>query len=358
MKKIFLTIFSLIAVAFVSCETPIEFYGDEADSKITINSYVHADSTVSMHLSYSRFFLSSLPFQPINNAEITLDVNGVTQSANFISDGDYKVYYKPQPGDTLTIHANVAGHDEVYAGTRVPKTASVSDMRVQEIVTDNGYYTTQKVKVSFTLNDDASVHNYYCIRAYIVDTALSTEITRDSVTNMPDTTYSKVYVHENLSYTLEDVLLVDNGSGLGAIEGAIENDMYSYYGNHFTFNDDKINGRSHQMSFEVEYIPHGFYVSEDSRVGKGKNSYGYDDDYVYVDFQNPRIILEVESLSRELYYYLISVDKQRNQDELTGTFSEPVTIQCNVKGGYGVFGASSKAFFEAPINFELNKKKK
>jgi len=328
MKKYLLII--LAALVLVSCEDVIEFNGDETGQKVVMNSLAQADSTLNVRLTFSRFFLSSKPFENIANAELTLVVNGNRYASVNDADGNYHFNYIPQGGDEMTIEAQVPGYDVVKATAKMPRQPIVSDtsmvMKGKQVNYDWGYDRTVNTEVRFKLHDPAGERNYYRLRVDIKDSISYWNYRYNNETN--GYVDSVLVWAEGSSYygngfTVRDILIVDQDA-LGAVEDIIDGSTEQgvYEGHQLLFTDEKIDGQEHEIVVTV----HNY-------------SYGMDGYSI-----KPNVSIILEAINKDLYYYIISKENQQNDDG-AGLVSEPYRIHSNVEGGIGIFGASSKMVY-------------
>ena len=74
----------LAALLFATaCTKTIEFDGQQTQSLPVLISLPNSDSTLSLRLTYSRFFLDNSPVTPIKNASIRVELNGSNPSVSF-----------------------------------------------------------------------------------------------------------------------------------------------------------------------------------------------------------------------------------------------------------------------------------
>lgn len=340
MKRIFLLL--MAAFAFASCQDPIDFYGDETNNLVVVNALAKEDSVFATSLYFSRFFLSNKPFEEIPNASLTLNVNGTDYTGSHQGNGNYGFNYIPHQGDSLTLTAIVPGHEPVSASTRVPKRPMAKDFESSSELHYDGYgdyyysdYYTYEIR--FKLEDPDSERNYYRLKVRYNDTCYArtyhnynyqTDTYSDTVFDTLTNSNTRHY------YTIEDMYIVDNeviGSVINAIDGEAQG---TYYGPELIFSDDKINGQTHEIKLTMDQY-------------NTYNSYSSDPLWQHVEFE-----VIIEALSEEYFYYLLTTQKQLDNDEMAGIISEPTTIISNVKGGIGVLGATSCVV--KPIRFQFD----
>ena len=296
-------IFCLLAA---SCEKAIDFNGEEQLPRVVVRSEPEADTNVAVRITYSRFFLAGGSFKVIKNADVRLSVNG-TQYTGLFNDSVYVFSYSAQEGDSLQLSVRMqnGGEDTVVtAGTRVPFRPSV---QAKETIGNSCH---------FVLNDRRSEHNYYRLHLLSIDT----------VYNYFDADSNYVFAGDPTAvgcdtivetwwplFGCSDAALTSNMTSVITIGGE---ETYEW----LLFSDELFDGQSREISLKPsDYDP--FYY-EEYKSASGSRSY----------------ILVLESLSREAYLYELSVYKQENGDIF---MTEPVQMQCNIKGGLGIFGAKA-----------------
>ncbi len=290
-----------------ACEKTIDFTGEITDKKTPVMiSLPEADSTWTVRLTNSRFFLSSDPITTIDNAIFSLEVNG-QQMGNYATNlgkGMYQMGYIPRSGDTITLGVTIPDRGELKAGCRIPSRPVISDITFDWDTTTSLYIfdedtikdTYGDVTCKFILSDPGDEKNYYMIR-------LASRSNSYNDTNLPWGAWSYRYL------TIDDNVLFNQNIANEIIEiGEAENE-----GTNILFTDERINGKRHQISFTLYYH-----------------------DGVLNQYR-----LELYSLSHDSYYFYKSRKTAESQDDFTGIFAEPVQIYSNVDGGIGVLGGIS-----------------
>lgn len=295
MKKIkILPLLVAFAALLSGCEKELEMEYIDSDPKVVVMSTVEAGVPVALQLTYSRFFLSTAPFRAIDNATVTLTVNGNAPALAATAEGNkYTVAYAPAEGDKLDLRVQVPGHDDVTASTVVPRRAVVTGMRVQAVANadEESYFSDYSLR--FTLDDPAGERNYY--RFQVIQICSSG--------TYRDTMYSSFSCND---YTLNNEVGVS--TALDEVDGGAR---YS----HLMFTDEVIDGMGHETELTVGCAPDAI-----------------------------KLILVVTTYSRDRYLY--EVTEQMYEDDPYATlFSEPVQIHTNINGGIGIFGASARTSF-------------
>jgi len=305
---------SLLAVAalfFLSgCEKVIEFKGDETDPMVVLSSEPEAGAPWLVSLTYSQFFLFNEPITPIDNAQVSVTVNGRgAGAARLLRDGVYSTGVVPQSGDSLELQVQVPGQPSVRAACRVPSAPVVREVSVSaDTAWHFDEYASQRLGDSlweccgslscrFVLDDPAGQKNYYMLRAAISSAGQFDGYSCDVTLHVDD----KVLFEDNPLGELVDV-----GDDLSS-------------GSRVLFSDDNINGKSHTVTFSTSDL----YCLR--RKGRGD------------------LRIDIVSISRELYFYLATARAAASSGNALGLFSEPVQVICNVENGIGILGAAAAA---------------
>ena len=276
------------ALLLGGCEKVLEVDFDDVTPQVVVMSSVHPDTTVNVRLTYSRFILDDSPFRTVDDAVLSLEVNGVdVHAAQSCNSGDYVLDYRPQEGDRLKLRVKVPGRNEVTATTEVPRAAVVTNVRGTALASGDG---ENRYSVRFTLDDPSGEQNYYFVRLY------------------KKSFYYSYYQYFNCN----DYMLTDGVDVMTMLEGDFDVQSSSL----LAFPDDNINGTSHEveLTMTAEVPLDSFYV-------------------------------EVTSMSRDRYLYELTAKLYDNGDTFDELFSEPVQIHCNVDGGIGIFAACTRKLF-------------
>ena len=293
---IYIALLMMGAMMMIGCEKEITFNDEETESKVVMRSLIEADSTVSVNLMYSQFFLNSKPNETIDDAEVKIYINGTERGTGVsVGDGDYEFDVRPMEGDSVMIEATTKKGETVRGKTLVPKTVLVSDIDFHYIVSSDEY-ESDEFKLRYVLHDPADVANYYKMRVVKIDTSFD----RDG--NVEYTPNENV-----ITLTCTDNVLVDNEPGF---------DESNAWHDHIMFSDDVINGKSYTVAVEGNT---SIYVYENHHVG---------------------LYLVLEMMSKDSYLYQMTVNQFYENDG--SPFAEPVMVHSNIEGGIGYVGAIKK----------------
>ena len=317
MKK---TLYIMAAVMLLTAceEKVIDIDPSQSAPRVVVMSALEADTTMSVHLTYSRFFLDNRPFTEITDADVQFSVDGSAVAVPVTrSDGYYSVAHTVSAGETLGLRVTVPGHGTYTASTVVPDNPVVTSATAKRINNEGEY------SLRFSLADRKGQDNYYSVRLnYVYDTLFYPEY--DSLGNLTyDTT---VGAFSGSAYlTCNDYLLVDQSSSLSGVlddDGAGGTELY--------FTDMSIDGRTYEVRVTASL---------------GSGSVYYDDQAASTLTSTPRFELEVASYSRDRYLYDITTS-QYSDDGMLGMFEEPVQVHCNIDGGgIGIFAARNRKTF-------------
>ena len=310
-----------MTLALASCEKIIDFNGEITDPYLVLISHPQADSTWTVRVSQSRFFLSGATIPEINNAQVAVTVNGIASDglATYEGDGMYNTGIVPHPGDSLEIRVNAPERDEITAACRIPQRPTVSDFRVEydttiyeytwtDYYTDSTYVERDingSLNLHFKIHDPAGEHNYYMLRL---------------ATNVGEWSYRYIDVEDNVLFD------IDATNEVFDLDDDVQN-----AGTYVLFSDERINGKAHPTKVNL-------YIGS---VSNNNNMQDLSDFFIFP------CRLEIYAISRDLYLYLKTKKAAHNQDEFTQILSEPVQVHTNINGGIGILGASSKTV----INF-------
>lgn len=111
--------FVAVAALFAGCKKEIDFTGMEGKQYVVVMAQLQPDSVAVVNLAYSRFFLNSDTPKYINDASMTLWVNGTAYTPSSVSEGNYQFPVSPVGGDSVWFEADVPGHGTISAATRV-----------------------------------------------------------------------------------------------------------------------------------------------------------------------------------------------------------------------------------------------
>ena len=317
MNRIFQYLPLVIALSsiFSSCEKLLEFDVGTIEPEVVMNANAQTGKTMTVRVTHSRFFLDTHNFTAIDDATLSLNANGTDYPQSGFQNGSYVFNYVPQPGDTLELTAQVSGHENVVAGTRVPQVAQVDGVSTHMSPSEES-----QAVIQFTLHDPGSERNYYRLRIRSADTSIYTYNSRtDTVINGYDNVFR-----------CADVRLFGQNDIYTVVDGGVETSA-------LLFSDESFNGTAPTLSVQMSY-----WQAEKS-TDDVKD--GYDVSHYYII---------VESLSYELYRYYTDITAS---DDDIAFFNEPTRVFSNVKHGLGIFGATTTTVKELTMPTSSNSRK-
>ena len=307
MKKIIYLIAAILLLA--GCEKQIDFRGEESSPVVVLMSKPEVDSAVAVRLTYSRFFLSaSNSFRVISNADVRLSANG-TEYVGLFDGENYTFGYTAHEGDNLSLAVRMRNGGEdtlVTATTKVPYKAGVNVV------------SFENRDLRFKLSDRSGERNYYRVSVKKVDTTFSVSVYNEE-THEYDKVDTLIVSEEGAYFTCKDVVLTEN---LTETELDVDLGGSDTYYRELLFTDETFDGREYEV--KLGSLDGDVYYWEKGGYGEESVTYYY---------------LEVESLTRDEYLYILSIMKQNSSDFF---MTEPVQVQCNVENGIGLFAAKAR----------------
>lgn len=340
MKPTYLNLLAALVLSLfiVSCESEIEFNGDDTASMMVLHSILTPDSVIKAHITKSKFFLrDDSSFDPVTDAEVNVYVNNVfAEKLTARGKGVYTGSYRPQPGDTVKITARNNSLGEVRSLTEISHPNPVISVDTSFINLNEfpltgfsnipgqfGEDTIGKIinkKINFTVNfNDPDVKNFYRLS---VKTRLY---------------FSTGEIRESMSWFQSDDLVFGSND-----EGSLfDSNSNSYY---HEFSDELFNGKKYGLKFNLT-------ASETIyRPGKEPRKNGENDLYLPI---KQEVIINLQSISKSYFLYLRSRAANNSYVEY---FSEPVQIHNNIENGIGLVGSAtnSRYTFNLPIRYRLD----
>lgn len=159
MKRIIL--FTLVAVAFASCQKVINVDLNQADPVTVIEAnYTAEDSTVRVRITKTSNYFGADAEPTVDNATITItDHLGAVQTIPFVSNGDYVLTnYIPQFNTQYTITAVVDGVQHI-ASCNLYSPVAQDDIYYE--FQEQGFFGGSGYLCFLVYNDPAAEGNYY-----------------------------------------------------------------------------------------------------------------------------------------------------------------------------------------------------
>ncbi len=291
-----------------SCEKIIEFEGEITNPKITVNAVATPDTVFVAGISRELFFTDVIPEKSweslypdfvLEDAEATITVNGrdiYTMQYN-PENLNYVSTYIPAEGDEILMNVSAPDLEPVQSRVVVPVKGELEILKKEVLYSEN-YIVFDDwmdiaaldtiMRITAKITDPPGESNYYRLKVRSIGYFLDTSSGDDG--------YRMSDVFSSADVIFKDERLVKRYWGWPA-------------GFSNVFDDHLFDGKEYTFTIE-------------SRMRWGS------DQHVVVEFQ---------SITRELYNYLKSVMLYRITDQ--DSYTESIQIYSNVNGGYGILGA-------------------
>jgi len=296
-------LYILLCLQCLSCEEVLEYDFENSERHVVVNGLPCADSTLFVNLTYSRFFLDNQPFVPVEDATVTLSVDGAAPLDGSRNGANWSFNYVAHGGEVLTLHVSIPGRDAITAQTHVP---ALPDMTTPTAEID----TLQPIDagdILFTLNDPADEQNYYYI--YVHEHDSGTRWNRWE--QKWDTIDTVVYAYFNCL----DLQISDPSVN-------VTTGLFGYF-SRLMFSDSLIDGTLHDMKISL-------VMPKDTAEHPLQREY----------------TLVVESLSPEAFRYHKDLIATQS---ITQYFAEPSQVYSNIQGALGIFAGIAKRSY--PLTF-------
>ena len=346
----------LLAIIILNsaCERTLDFVGiaNEKASNITISSIVVMGTPLKVYLNkantideatFNQYFydIASPPLKDEDNidyysshyfrmsaiteAQVSVEVNDkqhyslIFNKNNYTYSGDYI----PQIGDRISIKAVVNGQ-EVTAETSVPQKPGI-EVSSYEVIPDNPYralngytYETDTIMRITCRIVKGNEKQYYRLRV---------RSERDGfqwLWYMGETGSEKT--KSPLTYHMQDVFFSDDKIFVDPRLKSNYGGWPPYFSN--VFDDSLIGTDGYTFIVDSPKMPQELYAANTMTYSKEGNP-----------SLPPRVMVELQAISPELYQYLKSVQLYRLT--YNDAYAEPVQIYSNVQNGWGILGALS-----------------
>lgn len=315
-------------VAITGCEKVLDFdKGDLLVDGLTINSLAVADTVFTAYISraytfdkmsaftgsdfwmleyamygsYDEFYKDSAV---VKDAAVQLTVN---ESEKYVMEYDpvsysYKSTYTPVEGDHLKLSVEHKDYPVAYSDVEVPEKEKVEVVSCEKI-----YSKKSAVHFSGIFSDYRGKDSVARITLRILDPVEQKNFYRLKVRGYAQSinSYGRIKYMHNDVYTSADIIFKDDALTKGY------RGWPAYFSNIFT--DQLFNGKNYEFTVE-------------SRLRNGEPGSNY-------------VVVELQSITKELYYYLKSTMLYRITEQ--DTYTEPIIIHSNIEDGWGILGGVS-----------------
>lgn len=284
----------LIVLCLVGCDKEIKYKGEQTTPLLVMNGIVEADSTLSIKLSKSIFFLSNNQSTNVSEGKVYIQINDkekVEMYENDYYNGKFESNIRLQTGERCKFMAEGDNLTPIWSEVSL---IQKSNFEILSYTTDG---LTGKIKLRIHDPEEEDM----CYRLFVNSYFYT------------DREHGRNY-ESSSEFTSKDKLL--NRS----------EDMYDSYITDY-FDDEYFHGRSYDLELTIEYPYASYYYGE---IDKSWES----------DPENRKTLFSLEvnlqSLSRELYLYYCTFDAA--MENAFNMFSEPIQIYTNVNEGIGCIG--------------------
>jgi hypothetical protein len=305
----------------MACDKDIAFSGKETAPVLVVECMACCDSTVEAIVSGSLFFLNAQnEFPEITNATVHLLVNGyAVETLNHAGYGHYLGTYRPHEGDTLQLQVSAPGYPSVNTETVVPyRTQLLSiDTTVTQTAVKPLIFTSWGVPTPDTVGTTFSLLHHFEIR--FTNTPGKEEYYR-LVVEVYNNASTYLWSGDSPTYLTDFNDLVfgtEKGSSGGGLSEETDRNPYN------VFDDNLIDGKFHTLRFDYQQDFNHYF-----------SSMGYVD-----STYTPRIVVDLQAISRSYYLYLKTLDTYRHSD---GIVTEKTQIYSNIVGGLGIMGTRTR----------------
>lgn len=342
---------AIIILLLTSCEKAVKFTGEVVEPMMVVNGLVNPDSTISIHLSKSKFFLSNKEgIELIPDADIEIYINGRSKGKmqykefnDYNKSGIYISSVRPNIDDTVKlVIANKNNIQGVQAKVVVPKQSvilsvdtlsqttryeyEIYELDGENYVPSKSYHYIKDLMASITIDDPSMVENFYRLHVR-VRTCLQ----------YPDTAYT----WDTYEYFYPEG--ADNPSE--GLIGFIDDGNYPRH--YYTFTDEFFDGKKKILKFKITLDTWSQTGPNEEEEEEGEENSQPSGGLNGPDSQTRQLIVNLQSISKEMYLYFKTKESAGNV--LETFFTEPVQIYSNIENGTGVLGA----FTNHEIVFDL-----
>ena len=327
-KIVKITVFPLLLLVLSNCEKVLP-YAREDDDRLEINVLADPDTTLSMYVfrtfsaseaevtsmmitDYWKYVLASnynadsliRKDVVLSNAQAKVTVNGAEehQLRYDPEKHNYTCGYRPKEGDMLRFEVTAVDYPPVAAEVSVPQARRLEILGTRKFIDSkwtSGVHTEEGVidwgtdtvmSITLRLTDPASERNYYRLKIR-------------SAGEYRNEAGELVYYSFSDVFNSSDVIFADEN----LVEGC-----WGWPANFSNVFDDRI----------FDGTSYTFTVESRQRFG-----------------ENPHVVVELQSITPELYYYLKSIMLYRITDQ--DSYTEAIQIYSNVDNGWGIAGGIS-----------------
>lgn len=298
--RLLLPLFLLAAAPFMaSCEKILDVDNDPSAAQLVVNAVPQAGKRAFVYFAHTRFFLDPSNNQPLDDASVTLYVNGNPLSPDSVANCKYFFPYTCTEGDTLSLQAS-AGGLHASATTYVPYIPTFSNIHLYN--QDLGH-TFRYYQAELDFQDHPGIDEYYNLRVMVRDSGIRYNDWKQAFDTV-DTVRATYF------------MLRANPEITGDASYSLPMLGYLYTRNFF--NDSQIDGQNYHTSVSI------LHLIDTNEVQPFKHEY----------------TVTLESMTYARLRYLIDVARQGSSNSF---FTEQGQVRGNVDGALGIFAGSAKS---------------
>lgn len=299
-RRLPLAFLLLAVVSFMtSCEKVLEVENDPSDAQLVLNAVPQAGKRAFVYFAHTRFFLDPSNNQPLDDASVTLYVNGSALSPDSVANCKYFFPYTYAEGDSLSVLAT-AGGLSATAGTYVPYTPTFEAVRLRNV--DAGH-TFRYYQADIDFQDHEGIDEYYNLRVMVRDSGIRFNDWKQQYDTVDTVRASYFMLRYNPEVTGD---------------ASYSNPMLGYLYSRNFFNDSQIDGDHYHLQLQI------LHLIDTNEVQPFKHEY----------------TITLENMTYARMRYLIDVSRQGSSNSF---FTEQGQVRGNVDGALGIFAGSAKS---------------
>ena len=338
--KILYYIIPLAILLVSSCETEMHVKEGLRDPKIVVNGFVSPDSLIKVRLTESRFFLDNgNDFKICDDADVFLSINGSRiEKLQYKGNGNYLSSVYPMVGDEIQLEVESDRYNNVLASTYIPAIVPIKDLSSE--ISDIYAYSCilSEIKYIHYSDDDNYMVGYNLLGGGNIKISFS------------DPAEENYYlINCFVRYYYEGGAYIDNYARIHSSDQVYlkdtNRDEETYAASYNEFNDKLFNGKDYSLYFDLDFYHIVVYDKYWEMVHDPEGNF-YRQNYVKESYLSSELIIELRSISKDLYNYASTITYKSITDDF---FSEPVQIYNNVKGGYGIVAGYSSSEWRIPF---------
>lgn len=298
----------LLGLIFTSCEKVLEI-DEPTDRQLVLNGVPSADSIAFVNFTYTRFFLDPSNDHPVDDAVMTLTVNGIAFSPDSVSHCNYFFPCTLREDDSLSIDIFADGHT-VHAETYVPLRPVIDDFRVQYFASPSFNF----LMANFTLSDHGDRDEYYNVVVH----------KRDSGLRYNDW----IAAYDTVDTISSTYFLIPNNGEITSNDVCPFIPLGGYLYSRIMFLDRNINGQDYPVELYIMQLVDTNELVDDEHTFKHEYT------------------VDIESVTPARFRYMLGA---ASQNSMTSFFAEQGQVYSNVKvdgeTGLGIFAGSARRRF-------------